>query len=82
MCDVWVMLEPGWVVINISDGHKHTSRAGKRLWRPSITGNHDQSVIIFGFSVQQSTSDDLSRGWVDGELRVSTDDTVTEEESK
>lgn len=81
MCDIRVMLEPGWVVIDIRHCHKHTSRTGERLWRPSITGNHDQGIIILGFSVQQCAGDDLSCGWVDGKLRVSTDDTVTEAKS-
>lgn len=66
------MVEARGVVIDVSHGHRHSGRAGKALWLPTICGHNQQLVIGPVLPVQQRAGDDLSRRRVDGELAVST----------
>lgn len=71
MGDVWVMVEPRRVVIDVGYRHGHGGRAGQAFRLPSICRYHQQLVIDPVLAIQQGTGNNLSCRWVDGELAMS-----------
>lgn len=68
MGDVGVVLEFGWVVVDVVHRHEHTGGAGEGPGGAPIAGHHYQGVVLPLLSVQQGAGDDLPRRRVDGEL--------------
>jgi len=74
--DVGVVVEARRVVVDVGHRHGHGGRAGQAPRPPSVCRHHQQLVIVPVLSVQQRAGDDLPRGRVDGELSVSSRQTV------
>lgn len=79
MGDVRVMVEARRVIVDVSHRHGHGGRAGQTLRLPSICCHNQQLVIGPVFSIQQGAGNNLSCGWVDGELAVPSSQAVAVE---
>lgn len=70
--DIGMVLKFGWVVIHVGDGDEHAGGTGESPGEASVAGHHHQSVVLPSLSIEEGTGDDLSRWWVDCELRIAT----------
>lgn len=76
MGDVGMVVEAWGVVVDVCHRHGHGGGAGQALGLPSVGRHHQQLVISPVFTVQQRAGNNLSCGRVDGELAVSSAQTV------
>lgn len=76
MGDVRVVVEVWGVVVDVGHRHRHGGGARQALRLSSICGYNQQLVIVSVLSVQQGAGDDLPGSRVDGELSVSSGQTV------